>query len=398
MKLLLIRRENVCYGSLDSFLEGIKGGFEECGADVDVLDVSNNPLELPDELVLQEISEKGYNAVMTFNAVGQQNYLTDGVNLWDQIGVPFYNYIVDHPLQHKNAMTEHGNNYHVICVDKDHSDFIRKYYPEIKSSYFVPLGGMDSSDKRNSEDSLEEYVTRKNDILFTGTFIPLFSIEERINEYPASVRNLIFDHIEFMLDNRSLTEEEGLIHILKDKGVNPEEINLTGYLFATKLTEEYVKSFLREETVRYMIESGLNMRIFGNGWDRFEADMNNTVCYPGVAYEKMSELYYDSKIVLGQSSHFKYGMHDRIPTAMIAGAAVLTDGNDYLKSVFTDGVKNGELCMYDISMPNEVPQIAYGMLADLESLYKMTKRAKSKALSEFTWRIRAKEVLNIMGM
>ena len=145
-----------------------------------------------------------------------------------------------------------------------------------------------------------------------------------------------------------------------------------------------------------MIDSGLNMRIYGNGWDVFEADMKNSICYPGVAYEEIEELYLRSKIVLGQASHFRNGMHDRIPTAMLAGAAVLTDYNDYLRMLFRDGLENGELCMYDVSSPNKVSDIAYEMLEDVEKLYNLTLRAYEKAKTDFTWKSRAKEITEVI--
>ncbi len=397
MKILLLRRENVCYGSLDCFLEGLREGLVSCGVSAEVLDVSSDPTVVPDNSTLLKIKDEGYDAAIAFNAVGQQNYSFEGANFWDKIGIPFFNYIVDHPLSHSKAMLEHGRDYCVICVDGKHVDYIRKYYSGIKDVFFLPVGCDESIYNAGAEQVFEEYENRDIDILFTGTYIPLSSVESRIKEYPVHVKNLIVKHIEYMLDHRYLTEEEGLIRILRDMGIEPEEIDLAGYLFATKLTEEYVKSYLREEIIRYLIDSGINLRIYGNNWDAFEADMRNTVCYPGVDYCDLKKLYLKSRIVLDHSSHFKFGMHDRIPSAMLAGAAVLTDGNDYLKSVTKEGLNDGELCMYDVSVPGVVPNIVLDMLSDIHRLYEMTLRAHSKALKDFTWKSRANELINILN-
>ena len=108
MKILLIKREDVCYSSLSCFLDELKNGIESNGTKVDTLDVSNNPLVSPDREELLRIVRGGYDAVLTFNAVGQQNYELDNKNLWDEAGIPFINYIVDHPLQHNKALSEHG--------------------------------------------------------------------------------------------------------------------------------------------------------------------------------------------------------------------------------------------------------------------------------------------------
>lgn len=395
MKVLLIRRENVCNGSLDSFLDGIRDGFEASGAKTGILDVSNDPTHIPSEEKIRELSDSNYDAVLTFNSVGQQNYMIDNVNLWDAMGIPFINYIVDHPVHHKNAMTEHGDNYYVICIDKNHLEYNKKFNPTIKETYFIPLGGINFGDY-NEIYSEEGYFSRSIDFLFTGTYLPLSTIEDKINEYPKPVKKLIYRHIEYMLDHRNTSEEEGLIHILSDMGIDPEKVELQNYIFATRLTEEFVKTYLREEMIRYLIDAGLNIKIYGNGWDRFDADMKNTICYPGVAYDDMKSLYLSSKVILNHSSHFKQGMHDRIPSAMLAGAAVLTDNNPYIDTLFKEGLSEGELCTYNVSSPQLVPDIAKGMFSDPHMLYEMTLRANKKARAELTWDCRAREILDII--
>ncbi len=397
MKILLIRREGVCYSSLDSFLEGIKYGLETKGVITDILDVSSNPLIQPDETVLNSIAAEGYDAALTFNAVGQQNYSLNGGNFWDSNGIRFINYIVDHPLQHDAALSEHCTDYVVICVDRTHADFIRKYYPDIKeNAFFIPVGGIKSSMTDHKDCEIDDFIQRKTDILFTGTYIPLHRIEDKINEYPPAVRRLIIRHIEYMLENRSKPEEEGLISVLEDMGIEPAGVDLKGYLIATRLTEEYVRAYIREEIMRYLIDSGLHIDIYGNGWDLFDGDVKNTVIYPGVPYGKIREMYSDSKIVLDQSSHFRYGMHDRIPSAMLSGAGVLTGRNGYLQTVFKEGIKEGELCMYDNSKPQNVPEIAYEMIEDPDDLYRMSLRGKAKAYDSLTWEYRAKELIEIL--
>ena len=68
-----------------------------------ILDVSTNPVEQPNNEILKSIKEEGYDAVLAFNAVGQQNYIYDDRNLWDSMGIPFVNYIVDHPQMHEKG-------------------------------------------------------------------------------------------------------------------------------------------------------------------------------------------------------------------------------------------------------------------------------------------------------
>lgn len=398
MKILMIKRESVCYSVLDYFLGSLKKGLEENDAEVNILDVSDDPLDLPDRDILTDISKQGYDAVLTFNAVGQQNYAINGSNFWDSLNIPFINYIVDHPLQHNKDLSEHGENYYVICIDKNHVDYINNYYPKIRNkAFFVPLGGLENEGFSIDGYSEPDFKKRSIDLLFTGSFLPLRSLEEKINEYPQAVRRLIIRHIEYMLENRMMTLEEGMINVLRDYGIDIEGINLKEYLFATRPTEGYVRAYIREEIVRYLIASGINMHIYGNGWELFDDDLKNTVCHAGIPYNDLADIYMDSKIILDQSSQFLYGMHDRIPSAMFTGAAVLTDRNDYLGSIFTEGLAEGELCMYDVSKPFEVPDVANEMLEDSDRLFNMTLRAYNKAAGELTWNRRACEIIEILN-
>ena len=83
----------------------------------------------------------------------------------DMIEAPFFDYIVDHPLYHDPILKQPVKNLNVICIDRDHADYVRKYYPHIKKVSFLPVPvGIHSS--------LMPFERRRNTLLFTGSYYP----------------------------------------------------------------------------------------------------------------------------------------------------------------------------------------------------------------------------------
>ncbi len=396
-KVLVFLREPVCYGCVDAFAIMLGKAMEKKGIEIEYIDISGFINEQPDESLLAGIGEKRFDAAIAFNAIGQQDYRLKGNNIWDMYGIPFYNYILDHPQDHDSDIRSGGKDYYIICVDRDHVDYIRKYYTNVKDAFYVGVPGFINGSYK--EVTQEDYFNREIRILFTATYIPLASIEEKINRYPERVRELSVELIEHMLENRELTPEESLRMLLHDKGIT-QISNEEFYRFSrsTALAYGYVKAYEREELSRYLIASGLPITLCGSNWDELlqEEKADHVKLIKPVPYVETADLYRKSKLVLNHSPHFRRGIHDRIPTAMLNGSAVLTDGNDIMKTMFATGGDNRELYVYDNSKPWEVSPQINKLFSDQDAMFGTVVRAKHKAEQGMTWDAKAVEILDIM--
>ena len=389
MKLLMFYRENLCYNTINFFSDRLADELKIIGYEIDFFDISPYLRTQPDADTLRGMILKGYNVALAVNAVGQQDWNIDGENIYDIMDIPFIDYIVDHPLGHHVALRNGPQKYYVICMDRDHLCFISKYFPLVKKAYFLPLGGLEQptyNDDINFSD-------RRYDVVFTGTHESLVEIEDIIRGYTPGIRNLVISHIEYLLDHRDMSVEEGLDAVLKDMGIGPiPPAEYVNYAIATAVTNKYLKAYYREEVIRYLIETNIGLHIFGTGWEELKDEANGTVTlHEPVPYEKTSEIYNDSKIVLNIMPLFKNGSHDRIPSAMLSGSVVLTDHSKYIDEVFSDLVLT-----FDISKPWDLEGIIRNALAEEEKLEKMAERGRSFAKSRLTWKNVACEVSRII--
>ncbi len=346
---------------------------------------------MPDE----RIRDMGYDAAIAFNAGGQHNaYLNDGRNAFDAYDIPFFNYIVDHPLVHHGNMTSSCQNYYVICVDGEHKDYIDRHYPEVKGAFFLPLAGSAPDDYTGQ--SCEEFLSRPYTLGFTGSFDDFRILDEEIDSYPVLLKELINTQIDILLTDRSLGLEKSLDMALDamDLKDNPE-LDYEQCAVSTRIVNRWIKAYTREETIRYLLLSGEPVHIWGSGWDKMEDVPDGAmILHQPVSYEKLPEICKQTKICFNVMPWFKDGMHDRIPTAMLSGAAVLTDGSRYIDALPNGG--SDMLCLYDAGNLNALPRYAEELVCDPVRTYETAERGRNYASKRFTWHVLAEQIISII--
>ncbi len=62
-------------------------------------------------------------------------------NVFEYMSVPFFNWLLDHPCEHLYNIEKSIKDYHIICVDRDHVDYIKTYFPNVSGAHFIPIGG-----------------------------------------------------------------------------------------------------------------------------------------------------------------------------------------------------------------------------------------------------------------
>nr|MCR4642539.1 hypothetical protein [Lachnospiraceae bacterium] len=294
-----------------------------------------------------------------------------------------------HPLEHDPDVAMGPADYRIICLDRDHVDYVYKYYPNVKKCYFLPLPGVLTAEKEP-----EPFEKREYDLLFTGSFYSLGKLENEISAYSPMIRKYTLELIEYMLDHREKTFETGLTELLGAMGEKDlDPLTFRKYASVTIIAMRYVRSYVKIEAIRYLMESDIRMHIFGGGWEEYANEGSGaTVLHPPVNYLESVDLCQKARIALNVMPLFKDGCHDRIPTAMLNGAAVLTDHSRYL-----DETMGGELYFFDISKPWEISGIVKAILADDISIQKRTEKAYSLArekLSVPAWAKNVKDILD----
>ena len=176
-KVLMFRESQICYNTLNIFSESVAECMRSRGIDVGFID-----MYLPEDRLVDEFlsaRDMGYDIALAFNSQGQEKL---------DIGIPFYNWIVDHPGEHLQSIKETVADYNVICIDRDHVNYVRRYFPNVSKAVFCPLGG----ERINSEMdfSFEAFEARKYDVIFTGSHVALNDIADGIKNLPDNLTKI----------------------------------------------------------------------------------------------------------------------------------------------------------------------------------------------------------------
>ncbi len=390
-RVLMFHGTDVCNNTLNLFSDFVAKKLISKGVDVVYIDLFQDGEKLTESYM--DVIRKGVDAAIAFNAAGQQSTVINGVNIYEYMEIPFFNWIVDHPCEHVVDLESDVSRYHVICIDRDHVDFIKKYFYNIQDAHFIPLGGYEAGIEELTE---EDFFDREFDIIYTAGNYPLELQIKKIKDLlPDNLQKVSFDMIDYMLDNRSANNEESLRYALRANGFYVDDSEFKDYAYMTSMTNIFVRTYVRQELVANIAASGLPMHIFGDGWDLLE-DKGNLILHGSVSYVESAELCKKARLSLNVMPWFKNGIHDRIPTAMLAGSAVITDPTDYIRESFATDGDGRQLYLYEIDKPQLAPDLIRYALKNPVQLFATAQRGFKKAREELTWDCQVDKLIDII--
>lgn len=394
--IIILKKGNVCYGSTSYFAERINEELKKTGISSEIVDINSKEdaerfvqkyerikevtdiIDFNTDVFSYIFSENYYDNYNADNdAAGtecaggsvkydRENYIFDIKN--DSSGgdyVKLWHIILDHPLYHNSVLRQPLKNMRVVCLDETHAEYIRKYYSHIKEVIVMPLPA-------DTAKSLVPYNERSRDVLFTGTYTSsedIVALAMRSGGDSVEIKNFRTMHKEsaqefinsmqifnkmagYLLENPCETIEKAYTFALGDI-TDETALKETAAAFADGLelnflADMFIRAVIREELLMEMLRNGIDVDIFGHGWEKFVEKCGNIEKSEGrfkgkinicgeVDYRQLPELYADTKIALNVLPWFKAGQHDRIALAMCNGCVCVTDESTYLEKKFVDG-------------------------------------------------------------
>ncbi len=332
------------------------------GAECLVIDAGIIDREL---IKLKAFLIKDVTAVISMNNIGMYLEFEDGLNIWDQYQIPFYNILMDHPFHYKAALDRAPEQMILLCMDRNHVEYVKRFFPNIKRVAFFPHAGIELQKKDAAYAGESCYVPieeRKIDVLYAGG-LSRYAAEGLIPDL-GSIREfdafeLVKNALEKLINNPELTTEHVIEQCLQEINFKINDKKLGETIAELRFLDALAVSFYREQAVRILAENGVTVTVFGVGWDRCEWESPNVV-YAGVTSPaQILELMNQSKIVLNTMTWFKQGAHDRIFNGMLAGAAVVSDRSEYVEEIFT---KQKQLQLFSLDGIKELPEIVQSLL------------------------------------
>lgn len=379
-KILIFISRILCYESNYFFVSEIEKELCNLGFEVEVCETNGNEADL-EEMLMQYVG-KTFRAIIDMNSRLQRLEMDEGGRYLDQIDAPFYNYIVDHPLYHHPVIKIGLKNSNIICIDRNHVDYIKKYYPGIKNTIFMPLGAMEAFNHI-------PYEERKIDVLFAGTYEPSQSILEQIMQSAYQVE--IMDMIALLKSKVWMTQEEALKVLQQQNEQDKNQDEFGDKLNSYYLVDKYLRAYYRELLIELLLEHKIKVTVLGYGWETFNSlHKEYLIIKEHVSFPISLEIMANSKIVLNIMPWFKDGIHDRVLCAMANQAVCITDSSSYIEEQFVDGK---DLMLYSIDKMKQVPPMIADLLLDTNRAKQIALCGYQKVKKKHMWKNRLEETI-----
>lgn len=377
------------YDTLDLFTDSLIEAFSQMGMETFVYHASHQ--EKSKEELLKLLERSGDAAVVTFNNLGYNLDLADGRNIWDVYNVPYVDILMDHPFHYGRPLSHMPETAVILCTDKNHVAYIRRFFPNIRKCGFLPHAGVEYVPHGGALD------TRKISVLYAGA-LPVYTVSKMIPDLHSipevDGEDMAQTVLAELVHHPYKTTEQAIEEYVRSVRGDISDERLHELIVTMRFLDSYATSFFREQAVRSLVENGISVTAYGVGWNQCEWSDHPNLIYGGkVLAPQILPLMNDSKIVLNTLTWFKAGAHDRIFNGMLAQAAVVTDDSTYLNDIFTDGQQLSMFCLEQI---RELPEKVHELLSHPKQLQELADRGYEAARTAHTWKNRAQEICTMM--
>lgn len=380
---LILFKNNI--ETLGYFSEQMAETFRQLGYEVYIFDYEYIQQGLID---LIWFCEPGKTAMITFNFIGigkeEDFMMEDGELLWNQRKVLCLNILVDHPFYYDKDFENLPDHYKMFCIDKDHVNYVRRFYKLVNSVEFLPLAGTEI------DDNYIPFDEREFDIIFTGNYTPPVTFERymnRINEdYTAFYQHIVNE----LLTNTDMSMEQAMEKHMHLEIPDVSEEDLKAGMAAMIFIDLYVRFHFRGLVIKTLVDSGYIVHVFGKGWDLLPCEHpENLICHGSInSYECICNMK-NAKISLNVMPWFKNGGHDRIFNTMLSKSVCVTDESEFIKEQYSEG---NDYIKYSLSRINELPDKIAKILHDSKGSAEIAQNGYYKTKLAHTWKHRAEVI------
>lgn len=378
------------YDTLDLFSHEWIHAFTNMG--YETLEINTNKME--EELPrLAKFIQTPVKAAITFNNLAFNLELVPGKNIWEELGIPCINILMDHPFCYPQAIKNAPANAIVLCVDKKHMDYLTRFYPKIPAVGFLAHGGICLDQEPIP---IQE---REIDVMYAGGLSRKFvqNVMPDFGLFPFDARKAADIALKRLVTDTSLTAEQAIEDVLIQQGVKLPDYELADVISKLHYIELLAVSFYREKLIRTMLDAGIRVHLYGPGWDICDFVNHPNLIWKGSipARDVLCKMH-QSKIVLNTMTWFKDGTHDRIFNGMLAGALAVTDESAYMQEEFLScpqtESQSAQLVMFRLAGMEHLPELIKKLLANPDEIQKIADNGRKKAMQSHTWSHRAEEL------
>ena len=357
---VVLRGDETCGGVMQQFADDLYDGLADCGQAVVMLDE-----QFKDHDKLQNMVCKG---IVGFQTPALQ------IDFFRKINGPKFQFWFDNPLHFKNILRDLPEEYYILCQDAGYADLIRKYYNTENAIQFPP-GGI-GRELRHTE--------RPYDIVFVGGYF---------EDKPGVLEGEARDFYDYMLLHPEITFEQGIGELFFEGRQESDKEAFVEKAASMKTACRMVIGHFRNAVVTAILEAGFSLHVYGDEWKNYRTkDKYKLIIHPQVTVEESLNELGKAKIGLNVMSWHKAGMTERVANIMLSGAVCLSETTSYLREHMVDGE---DIRCFHLTQLDQLPAIITQLLEDDKAREKIASNAYRKTMSEHTWNIRAKQLVEL---
>ena len=365
------------YNAMRNYIEEIEIGFRLAGYNTYILDAMEKSAEFQLEELVRNIK---IDIIFVCNVIMPRALRTLLPDAY------YVTYITDHPFYHRERLTHLDERCIVFTCDRRHEAYLKQYCPNIKYVKYIPLSGQ-------AYNRWIPYHKRSKNIVFTGSYSDpeniynnIFQCDKTLHEVAKYMAANIIEHPEQDLEmclHNYLDTFDGTV---SDQGFH-ELLN------QFQMIDIYARSYYRDKMIRSLVENGLQVHVFGAGWEQFKGKgIENLIIEKGNLYIARKAVA-NAKISINIMPWFKDGFQERIAAAMLSGTVAVTDESIYIRENFTDGK---EMVLYSLCDLEELPIKVKWLLEHPKEAEKIADAGMKRAKKEMTWQHRTLEMVRYM--
>ncbi len=335
-------------------------------------------------------------------------------SLWEKQKIPCLNIMVDHPMYYFKALQYPAADLRTFCIDRQHVSYMKRFYPDVFCE-FLPLAGncgreitaesavyQAAADKSTEDKTVlhetadedflfEQWKKRPYELVFTANYVPVSNIDRQLAAMDPEYRDFYYEMIASLIQHPKQDLVSCIEAFLRREIPDLDQAQLCESMSTMPAVDLWIRTYFREKTVKTLAEGGIKIHLFGKDWEKVSCGRPENLMSAGRMVDSAAcvQAMAQAKIALNTMPWFKDGAHDRIFTAMLQGAASLTDDSIYLREQFQH---MDTIVYYDLQNLASLPEQTMQLLADQRKLFELSLRAKAAARQFHMWKNRAQQL------
>ena len=382
MRFALIKGQSQ-YGSLRLHVDQLAAALNGIGHQAMVVDMVADDRQAQ----LNAAIETRPDCFFGFSGVGCDLKIGGG-SAYDYLGAVYASMYVDNPVHHLGRLQTPIRKHVALFLDRGHLQFVNAspFARSFAQLGFLPPGANELAEPPDPSD--EAFAARDIPLMFTGTYRGAPQAPWRTWPDNAA-RQVVEGIVERMTADARLQILEALRGALKQMGAE-----LSPQLFADIAPllsgpQLFAEAYHRDRVLHAIGAAGLPLHVWGNGWEPL-AERYPAFVYGGVgSFAETLHTLRRARVVLNVNNGFTAGGHERVFTAMCAGAAVFSDANRWYEEAFKDGRELATFAWPKLAaMPDQLGEL----VADPTRAGQIARAGAKRAQAEHTWTERAQKL------